>query len=447
MTLEELKQIITNCKFDSALKQRLDLILPNLGKYTLSGLGKEVSRGDSVLIAESIVLRWENFAKLLSNIKSRGQNSSQNLTDFLNENLNIINGETEFYILNFVFDLRVMASSGQARLTEEQEKQIIDYEILLFWHLPKEEVLFLFRNKIMYLLNKIDLLKDTEVVVYENDWDFDENFNTVLLDALYQNKEILGVNGKKTVGMWIKDFYNFASGSRTSPTAFGIAEFMAKDPVVQKLAKSERENLSEILRLFVWLLDPLIDEAEVRSYKESVSDERFARVKEAFLQADKQEESRLDLSLANQVKDLPNLDSEGLVSKTENVVPQVPLAKKIDIQEILNRGSGVRIGNQQDIGNSKLEIGEQGQRIKPVVPVKKVESGSADRSNRTDRTNETNRTQDLTSPGLQPSSPRIGEEKNESLLQIRQDIQKKKQMAQAEIDKRLESLKNRKANN
>ena len=136
--------------------------------------------------------------------------------------------------------------------------------------------------------------------------------------------------------------------------------------------------------------------------------------------------------------------------------------RKRDINEILNRGVAERPSTsasdfakatsdkkamadlrQAESEKLKVKSGQQEQKKPvvvepkvplPVVPIRKVESGklkveSADRSNWNDRTNltdVTNTTQDLN--------------------QIRLDIEKKKQMAQAAIDKRLESLRNRSKN-
>src|SRR5258708_4278563 len=109
MTIEEVKQIIADSKFDPGLKQRLALLLPSLGKFTLSGLGKEVSRGDSLVIGEYLVTLWQNFGNLLDALKQKNEDGVVNLSKFLDENLHKSNTDDKLYMLSFVMDARAMA--------------------------------------------------------------------------------------------------------------------------------------------------------------------------------------------------------------------------------------------------------------------------------------------------------------------------------------------------
>ncbi len=277
MTIEEVKQIIANSKFDTDLKNRLALLLPRLGKYSLSGLGKEVSRGDALIIADYLVSLWERFASILDGIKKTNEDSFKNLSKLLTESLAKSNGEDEFYTLNLVLDIRSLA---RAKLTAELNKQLLDYEVWLFWQLPKNEVLFLLQNHILYLSQNLNLLKDAQAAVYTNDWDYTKGFPQIFSDALLQNKEMLGQNSKRTVADWIKECINYSTGNKTHMTTFQVAGFLAKDASVQKLTRAEKTSLSEMLKLYVWFLDPQIDEDEIAKYKEEAREEKFAQIEQ-----------------------------------------------------------------------------------------------------------------------------------------------------------------------
>ncbi len=223
MSLGEVKQIINNSKFNSNLKQRLVLILPSLGKYTLDGLGKEVSRGDSLLIADYLVGLWENFAVLFSKLKNKEEGAGQILEKFLEKNLSEFNGDDEVYILYFVLDLRILANGNQLRVTTEQFQQLLDYEIRLFWKLSKDEILYLLKNHILFLLQKLDLVLDVQVAVYKNEWDFYKDFSKNFSNVLLQNQELLSGKEKKSIGEWIRDYINFTSPTKSQASMVGVA--------------------------------------------------------------------------------------------------------------------------------------------------------------------------------------------------------------------------------
>ena len=171
MTIEEVKQVIENSKFEPELKQRLILTLPSLGKYTLVGLGSEVSRGDSLIIADYLVSLWENFARYLEGLKNNNAGYLINLPVFLKKNLNRFNGEDELYCLNFVLDIRPLAGGvGGGELTSDYFN-LLEFEIRMIWKLPKEEVLFILENELLFLEKQTNPLQIVKVATWENEWD------------------------------------------------------------------------------------------------------------------------------------------------------------------------------------------------------------------------------------------------------------------------------------
>lgn len=336
MTIEEVKQIIANSKFDPGLKQRLVLILPRLGKYTLNGLGKELSREDSVIIADYLVSLWESFVNLLEGIRNKEADSANNLSNFLDDNLPKFNDDDQSYLLNFVLDIRSLVRRGSDNSVTGQYGQLLDFEIKLFWQLPEDEILFLFRNHLLYLLRKINLLLDTQAAAYEHDWDYRNDFSKIFTDPLLKNIEVLGA---KQIGVWIRDYINFSAPSSFRKDVVQVAEFITKDPSVQKLTNGEKSDLSEILKLYVWLLEPKINEHEVRVYREEVKEKEAERIQKII---DKEiEDSQISLHQTQPVKTPP-------------VVPTPRNAPGL-------RAFG-DVGNQrkQEVGSMKYELGING---------------------------------------------------------------------------------------
>lgn len=263
MSIDEVKQIIASSNFNPDLKNRLVLLLPRLGKYTLVGLGKEVSRGDTLIIADYIVFLWENFANLLEELKNSRNNSAENLLKLLAENKSKNNGEDEIYALSLVLDIRLLVYSKQVKLTASQYEKLLNYEIWLFPELPQEEVLFLLNTHILYLSQKFNLTLGVQAVVYKNDWDYKKNFPQVFISALIANREMIGNNPifefedktkLQTVGNWLNDYIQESvSGSEHKTGSIERIIYMQRNGNAQRLAENEKKSLSEIFRLYDWL--------------------------------------------------------------------------------------------------------------------------------------------------------------------------------------------------
>lgn len=275
MTTDELKQIITDSKFDSGLKQKLVLLLPRLGKQTLSGLGKEVSRGDSCVSANYIVSMWENFANLLDGLKSKNKNGLDNLSKFFDKTLNKFNGDAQLYVLNLVVDVRILASGAKIGISSKLYQDILNFEISLFWYLPKEEVMFFLENELLFLESRVNLLEHLKVAVLENSWDWEKDFDKILANLLLKNKEKLG---DLTVGDWLQEYFNFSSPSTFRTDVVQVAEFLVKNQLVKKLSVDEKQSLSEILKLYVWLQKPELNSKEINSYRQQLEEQEADRI-------------------------------------------------------------------------------------------------------------------------------------------------------------------------
>ncbi|MBI3232417.1 MAG: hypothetical protein HYZ51_05090 [Candidatus Doudnabacteria bacterium] len=412
MTIEEVKQIITNSRFEAGLKQRLFLALSRLGKYTLSGLGKEVSRGDSLVIADYLVSLWESFANLLEGLKNKDTNAVKSLAKFLVGNLSKFNGEDELYFLYFVLDLRALAYKDPLNLTTEQYRQLLDFEIKLFWDLPKEEIIFLLQNHLLFLESRVNLLMHMQVVTWGNDWDYMDNFSKFFSDLLYQNKEILGVNTPKTVGAWVKEFFNFSSPTFSQTTVVGVAEFLVKDPAVQKLTNVERKTLSEILKLFSWILDPEMNEEEVLLYREQIRTREAEKIEQLmgiFGQ------SAAALEAENKNENVPEISTAPLIPLTRPTAP----AQNLGMDE-MSGGSGLKFGTP-----------DGDQQVSPVaVPTSRDATGQA--SSKYKVSSEEKGIQKISNQKPMPPRPQ-GAMANDEL----RIMNEKKQ----QIDRKLEELK------
>jgi hypothetical protein len=245
-------------------------------------------------------------------------------------------------------------------------------------------------------------------------------------------KKQITVGGRKvepTLANWLYDFKNFPSKNNIR-TSLDEVNYFNQSSNYSILDTEEKQNLQNIISLYDSLKNPVLNfRALPETTEESIAFKNFNLLEWLpGLEPAKESIARTNessYSLTTQEFKLPTKREEFKVVKSE-IFEQQPTVKKVDVQEILNRGAGVRMSNE--ISNTRQqEI--QAQKIPPVVPVRpQMPTGKI-------RTSPVPTSRDTLSSK--------GEGKEEDLLQIREEIERKKQMAQAQIDKRLESLKGR----
>jgi|GEM_PF-5917676 len=325
MTVEKVKQIIIASKILLGLKNRLIAILSNLNNYCLTALGLEISRKDSRLIALHLVNLWEKFAQLTNGLKKDDTVAINDFFKLLSEYDELMNDDDRLYLLNLVLDVRVLSSNKRVKLSPKQYEDLLNYEISLFWYLPKEEVIFFLQNELLFLEGKVNLLEYVKVVVWQNDWDFTKDFSQSFSEQVFKNTEILA---GKTVNSWLKDYFDFSSTSSFRKDVVQVAEFLVKNPLVQKLSNSERKTLSEILKLYVWFLEPEISEDDVINFKEQVRVNEIQKFKVFF-------EKKEDLDDAIELSDLVRIP------------PVIPAPKDLPLKKPMEEVANPRIKNQE----------------------------------------------------------------------------------------------------
>lgn len=278
MDLKKIKQEINSSNFALEYKQELISLLPELDKNTQIGLVRQVTRADNIVVAKEIVGWWKNFAKILTGLKATGPKTYDEFYGLLKQMQESLNDDVRLYFLYLVLDVRNLFYSGKIKIPQTEYVNLLKYELDMFWNLPKDEVFYLLNKNLLFLLAKIDLVKNIEVVVFDNDWDIEANFEKTFSESLLQNKEMLGAAVAKSVGQWIQDFINSSPVALSERTIVNIGNFLVKNSSVSKLSPNEKAFLSEILKLYLWFINGEIDEREVISYKEAVAEAEAKKV-------------------------------------------------------------------------------------------------------------------------------------------------------------------------
>jgi len=331
MSSETCKQTVNNCKFPADLKQRLLLILPLLEKHTMDGLEKELSRGDSVLIQVFLTSTWENFARLLKGIKANDSKALQLFWEEFKEKQNLLNDEDKVYFLYLVMDVFKLSWLKKNAFNENEKIALLEFEIGLFNYLPKEEIVALLGNYLIFIAKKWDLLKAVQIVIVDNFWDEDNKFLVECSKSLLKNKETIGSIKPRSIEQWVLEFTNFSPTPISERGSYQITDFFVKNNSVKELSEEEKVFLTEVLKLFLWFANPEVNTQELDDYKKQLE-----RQKAEY-------ERKLYEAETGYVAD--DLENE-IIKKP--VLPRVPVPKNVFAQR--------EMGEISRISNDKLQI-------------------------------------------------------------------------------------------
>jgi hypothetical protein len=283
MTIEEAKKLINNSKFTKSNKTRLVLLINNLGFYALDGLAVEISKHSNLLIQDYIVELWQRFEKIYLGFKAGNKTVYNDFFELLNEFKNFCSWDEEVvFLLYLIMDFKSLITSKKISLSKDQQQKILEYELKIFWRLPKIEILDLMQNNLLFFNKNNNLFNLLQIAFLENDLDYKNDFINKLSESLIKNKEVLSNTVKTSIGNWINNFINFTNGGSVHFDVYGIAEFLFKSEEVKKLSSDEKNNLSEILKIFVWLKNPQIDEDQILALKQIIMDQEVSSLTEEF---------------------------------------------------------------------------------------------------------------------------------------------------------------------
>ncbi|MBL8030488.1 MAG: hypothetical protein JNN11_04540 [Candidatus Doudnabacteria bacterium] len=266
-------------------------------------------------------------------------------------------------------------------------------KIFAFSSLTFQEQLDIFKHEVtQFLVLKFDLIEtvgDSLKILSGSDY-FEKRIKDYLL-ALIDSDSVLGkfrdpkFNG--SVKLWLQEYRENRAGKGSEMSDFGafhILNFFNTNTHVKSLNAEEKEVLKSLFELFNWLNEPdlYMERRNTGGLKNSsVRTEKFVE---------------------------PWPEVKPVVAAPVPEPPAETPVKKLDIQEVLSRGTGIKMSNTQS------EAPKEKQQTQPEV-VKK-------------------------------SLPQIEEKESDSLESITMQIAEKKRLAQEEINKKLESLRQRKGN-
>ncbi len=150
------------------------------------------------------------------------------------------------------------------------------FERAQFDHLPQLARLDILNKRLLPSAAQINILAELQAVYsVEEFWD-DGTWSKPYIEALLNNQETLGKESlvlnnasvPPTVGNWLRDFVTtLPQQFETAVGVYDQVHYLNASPLVTKLTDNDKSLLSNILRLYSWLTDPVVNEAELQAYE------------------------------------------------------------------------------------------------------------------------------------------------------------------------------------
>jgi hypothetical protein len=154
------------------------------------------------------------------------------------------------------------------------------FEQAQFDHLPDWARLDIFKNRLLALVQKINLVAELQAIYQvEAFWD-DGTWIKSYQQALLTNQEVLGkqqltldnAQAAPTVGNWLRDFITtLPQQPGGAPGVYDQVHYLSGSPLVAGLSDPEKSLLSNVLRVYSWLTDPIVNEVELAAYETAKS--------------------------------------------------------------------------------------------------------------------------------------------------------------------------------
>lgn len=256
MTKDNLKNLILSSQFS---KENLNALLgcvEILGPYSTSGLELKLSSGDALSIENYVTDLWVEFAKYYKAFLNSDSAVQNEFWNKLNNMKLVLNDDDKADFLWCVMDIKKIIGQKNA----QQLNELVDFEILCFEYLPENELIDLIKNHLLSLCQKINLTLGVQYIFDRNFFDTKYKRMRQYSDALTKNSEL--VNGTK-ISEILNNFINFNNTPIQKRGTFDITDFISKN---SNLFGKYNQIVSEILKFFVWVNKPVIEETQVREF-------------------------------------------------------------------------------------------------------------------------------------------------------------------------------------
>jgi hypothetical protein len=270
VTQEILKEKINESAWDSLNKERAFAILPQLGKHSIEFLYITLGLYYGHLVIGGILDTFSMFILGTQNLLS---GKSREIIGMLEEAPEVQEWDYGQYFLPLVLDYKQLVRLG--KIQDKDFKIALNNFILVFYdQLPEDEINAIYQGELLFFMDKLKVLDELKLLAYGKDLSDLFLWSGQFLQSLQKNEEKIGIkdivtNGQvhqPTIGNWIVDFLtNSPQAAQGEPTLAQV-DYLHKSINVKNLVDSDRELLTEVLKLYCWCLQPEINEKEIQEY-------------------------------------------------------------------------------------------------------------------------------------------------------------------------------------
>lgn len=267
----EVQQELAQSTWPAAVKQRLGLVLPQLGQFTLSFVSSQLAATGSELKADIIAELVELEPKWYESLNTAGgEGIAEQMAD-------LIDADSELKaaaVLAIITDIRTNPALSN-KLSPDLSSVMSLIEIIHFSELDEKSALALISDRLHDLIQFCDLYMEIKRYCYYRSVDeIDYGLLTKIEQAIMASQLIIGnepvVIGKEsfspTVQNWLKDYIDQASDTKAQNT-FTIAGYMSSSDPAKKLNNLEQSAVTSVIKLYTWLHQPRLNEAEILVYE------------------------------------------------------------------------------------------------------------------------------------------------------------------------------------
>lgn len=373
-------------------------------------------------------------------LESLSRGGDYEATRFIAWNADNVNYDRGRWLFSLIEDIKSDIYAKKITPSPQLLKVMGLYEAMHIRNIANRDMLNLMQSNLQFFLRYADLSNELKRrFYYDNVVLPEENWSQPFIDALRQNKELIGSTDitldnkpqKPYVSNWLHDFDLANTTTANDKSAFNLVKYFNQSANAKSLKEDERQKIALILKLYQWLLFPSASEAEVDAYE-----------------AQDLENSPAYLELIQSAPlSISSAESEPVAPVERQDRPPQPPRQPAPVQDIVRKRPdpsvpAPELRTQRDASVIVERPVPTPLKPKPAMPPLAPEPKVASPSNPSLNVQDLLRRRDMSASD--GSGLVLGQKSNVEVDEIGQRLQAERVKRTNSIDKKLEALKSRK---
>lgn len=270
LTPDVVKANIEASDWSTQDKMRALELLPHLGRRSMELLHNTIGNIAGKYIAGEVL---DALALCLESFEELKAGKIQTLAEIISDAPNNPDWNYGDFIAPFVLDLRQLVRMG--RVQDPQLNKLLQSFVVAYYdRLDAEELALIFQSELLYFFQHVKVLEELKLYAFLQLGADNRELTEQFLQSLQKNQEVIGIKDiitsggllPPTVGNWIKDFLVTTPQAAQGESTLAQVEYLHKSANVKNLTDSARAELTSVLQLYCWCLEPEINIKETEEY-------------------------------------------------------------------------------------------------------------------------------------------------------------------------------------